>query len=95
MPASRRREVEVLELLGETDTAAQMAHRLSVSVRTVESHLAHAYRKLGVRSREDAIAEFASLEGRHNRPSLSLVVVGHPRRYGEEIRTVPAELPYA
>ena len=57
------REVEVLELLGETDTAAQMAHRLSVSVRTVESHLAHAYRKLGVRSREDAIAEFASLKG--------------------------------
>jgi len=38
-----------------------MAKRLSVSVRTVESHLANAYRKLGVRNREDAAAEFARL----------------------------------
>jgi PAS domain S-box-containing protein len=55
------RETEVLALLGGTDTAPQMAKRLSVSVRTVESHLANAYRKLGVRNREDAAAEFARL----------------------------------
>jgi PAS domain S-box-containing protein len=55
------REVEILERLGQTNTAAQMADHLSVSVRTVESHLAHAYRKLGVRSREDAMAEFSRL----------------------------------
>ncbi|MGA3220856.1 MAG: PAS domain S-box protein [Acidimicrobiales bacterium] len=55
------RETEVLALLGGADTAPQMAKRLSVSVRTVESHLANAYRKLGVRNREDAAAEFARL----------------------------------
>jgi PAS domain S-box-containing protein len=55
------RENEVLALLSGTDTALQMAKRLSVSVRTVESHLANAYRKLGVRTREDAAAEFARL----------------------------------
>jgi PAS domain S-box-containing protein len=53
------RETEVLGLLGETDTAAEMAARLFVSTRTVESHLAHAYRKLGVRTRVDAINQFA------------------------------------
>jgi PAS domain S-box-containing protein len=55
------RETEVLTLLGGTETASQIARRLSVSVRTVESHLANAYRKLGVRTREDAATEFARL----------------------------------
>ena len=56
-----QRETAVLALLSGTATAPQMAKRLSVSVRTVETHLANAYRKLGVRSREDAAAEFARL----------------------------------
>ena len=55
------REVEILELLDETETASQIAHRLTLSVRTVESHLANAYRKLGVHSRSAAITEFARL----------------------------------
>ncbi len=56
------REREVIELLGETNSAAAMATRLFVSTRTVESHLAHAYRKLGVRTRVDAINKFALLK---------------------------------
>jgi PAS domain S-box-containing protein len=55
------RETEILDLLSTTETASQIAERLSVSVRTVESHLANAYRKLGVRSRDDAVAEFRRL----------------------------------
>jgi PAS domain S-box-containing protein len=55
------REIEVLELLGDAATASKMAEHLSVSVRTVETHLANAYRKLGVRTKEDAAAEFARL----------------------------------
>jgi PAS domain S-box-containing protein len=55
------REVEVLELLANSATASKMAEHLSVSVRTVETHLAHAYRKLGVRTKEDATTEFARL----------------------------------
>jgi PAS domain S-box-containing protein len=55
------REVEILELLEQTATASQMALCLTLSVRTVESHLANAYRKLGVHSRSAAIDEFARL----------------------------------
>ena len=55
------REVEILTLLCNGCTASKMAERLSLSVRTVESHLANSYRKLGVRSKDDAIAEFERL----------------------------------
>jgi PAS domain S-box-containing protein len=55
------REIEIMGLLTEGLSAPQMAKRLSVSTRTVESHLANAYRKLGVRSKEDAVAEFRGL----------------------------------
>jgi len=55
------RETEVLELLADGVTASRIAERLSLSVRTVETHLANAYRKLGVRTRDDAAAEFARL----------------------------------
>lgn len=48
------REREVMELARKGLTAPEMADRLFVSVRTVESHLAGAYRKLGVRSRPEA-----------------------------------------
>ena len=55
------RETEILALLCDGYTASRMAQRLSLSVRTVESHLANGYRKLGVRTREDAVAEFTRL----------------------------------
>jgi PAS domain S-box-containing protein len=55
------RETEILTLLCDGYRAPRMARHLSVSVRTVESHLANSYRKLGVRTREDAAAEFARL----------------------------------
>jgi PAS domain S-box-containing protein len=55
------REIEILELLGETSSASDIASCLTLSVRTVESHLANAYRKLGVHSRTAALAEFDRL----------------------------------
>jgi PAS domain S-box-containing protein len=55
------RETEVLELLASAVTASKIAELLSVSVRTVETHLANAYRKLGVRTKEDATTEFNRL----------------------------------
>jgi PAS domain S-box-containing protein len=55
------RETEILDLLGETSSASDTASRLTLSVRTVESHLANAYRKLGVHSRAAALAEFDRL----------------------------------
>ena len=48
------REVEVLRLVAEGLTDAQVAERLVVSLRTVHAHLRSIYRKLDVRSRSAA-----------------------------------------
>jgi predicted ATPase/DNA-binding CsgD family transcriptional regulator len=48
------REVEVLALVAEGFTDAQVAERLVVSLRTVHAHLRSIYRKLDVRSRSAA-----------------------------------------
>ena len=39
----------------------QAAHRLGISPRTVETHVAKLYRKLGVRTRVQAVARAAQL----------------------------------
>jgi len=57
-----RREHEVLELLNETVTASELAAQLFVSARTVESHLASAYRKLGVRTRAEAHESYGRMK---------------------------------
>lgn len=49
------RELAVLRLLGEGMTAAAIGHRLLVSTRTVHTHLANIYRKLGVADRLMAV----------------------------------------
>jgi DNA-binding CsgD family transcriptional regulator len=48
-----RREVSVLQLVGEDLTSQQIASRMGVSIRTVHAHLQNAYRKLGVGSRRE------------------------------------------
>jgi DNA-binding NarL/FixJ family response regulator len=47
------REAEVLELLHEGATNAQIAHRLSIGIETVRTHARNIYRKLGIASRRD------------------------------------------
>lgn len=49
------REAEVISLSA-SRTSGQVAALLSISVRTVEKHLEHAYAKLGVSSRTEALA---------------------------------------
>jgi DNA-binding NarL/FixJ family response regulator len=49
-----KREVEVLRVVAEGLTDAQVAERLCVSVRTVENHLRSIYSKLGVSTRAAA-----------------------------------------
>jgi two-component system response regulator DctR len=58
-----RREREVVERLTAGECARVIADAMDISVRTVESHTAHAYKKLGVR----------------NRVQLVRVVLGHDR----------------
>lgn len=56
------REREVLELLAEGLTYAEIGERLSISSRTVDAHLRSIYSKLEVRSRHAAVREAARRE---------------------------------
>jgi DNA-binding NarL/FixJ family response regulator len=47
------READVLELLQEGATNAQVAHALSIGVETVRTHARNIYRKLGISSRRE------------------------------------------
>ena len=51
------REREVLLLLGEGLSARRIAGRLGISERTVNTHVGHLYRRLGVNNRVDAVRE--------------------------------------
>ena len=55
------RERQILELLSGGLTIGQIASRLGISPRTVETHVAKLYRKLGVRTRVQAISRAATL----------------------------------
>jgi DNA-binding NarL/FixJ family response regulator len=52
------REAEVLQLLQEGMTNAQIAHHLSIGIETVRTHARNIYRKLGISTRRD-LARFA------------------------------------
>ncbi len=55
------REHQILVLIGEGLTMRQMATRLGISPRTVETHVAKLYRKLEVRTRVQAVSRAVSL----------------------------------
>ncbi len=55
------RQVEILRLLAEGRTNAEIAARLVLSVRTVDHHVSAVLQKLGVASRRDAAATAAAL----------------------------------
>lgn len=55
------RQVEVLRLLGQGLTNAEIAERLVLSIRTVEVHVAAVLDKLGAHTRRDATARAADL----------------------------------
>jgi DNA-binding NarL/FixJ family response regulator len=59
--ALTHRERQILTFLAEGMTTQQIARRLRISPRTVESHVGKLYRTLGVRSRVQAVSRAASL----------------------------------
>ena len=54
------REIEVLRLVAEGLTNADIAERLELSPRTVHAHLRSAYGKLGVSARTAAVLQAAN-----------------------------------
>jgi DNA-binding CsgD family transcriptional regulator len=60
--ALTEREGQVLGLIAHGLTNAQVARTLATSARTIDKHLEHLYRKLGVTSRTEAVAAWAGLE---------------------------------
>jgi DNA-binding CsgD family transcriptional regulator len=56
------REIEVMEFLAGGRTNLSIARRLSISERTVKTHVTHILRKLGVSSRTEAIASWLRRE---------------------------------
>jgi DNA-binding NarL/FixJ family response regulator len=55
------RQIDVLRLLAQGHSNAQIARQLVVSVRTVDSHVAALLGKLGAHDRHDAAARAAEL----------------------------------
>ena len=51
------RELGVLELIAEGESASVIAHRLHLAVPTVKTHIQNLYAKLGVNDRGSAVAE--------------------------------------
>lgn len=49
------REMEVLQLIGETKSSAQIAETLNLSVKTVESHRLHIKEKLGLKNSAEVV----------------------------------------
>jgi DNA-binding CsgD family transcriptional regulator len=59
--ALTRRELEVARLAASAYTASEIGQRLHIGERTVESHLASTYLKLGITSRSELIRMAANL----------------------------------
>lgn len=55
------RELQILSLLATSASPAQIASQLFLSKKTVENHTSAIYRKLGVRSRQEAVVKAMSL----------------------------------
>jgi DNA-binding NarL/FixJ family response regulator len=58
LPGVSRREEEVLALLADGLTDRQIADRLGISPRTVETHVGSLLNKLGVRNRAEAARRY-------------------------------------
>jgi DNA-binding CsgD family transcriptional regulator len=59
--ALTRRERTVAELAAKGLSAQEIAGRLGIGERTTETHIAHAYAKLGVRSRLELVRQARDL----------------------------------
>ncbi|MES0856085.1 helix-turn-helix transcriptional regulator [Geobacillus sp. G4] len=54
--------IDILQILADDQTSAQISEKLNISKRTVERHLSSIFGKLGVLSRTGAVAEALRLQ---------------------------------
>lgn len=69
LAALSRRQAEVLSHLGHGHTNKEIANDLHLEVRTVKNHVNHILRKLGVRTRSDAVRVGNDPDGGGTRPA--------------------------
>lgn len=62
-PSLTRAERNVVALVAEGLTTAEMAERLFISPRTVATHVGHIYEKLGISTRRDLARQASSRSG--------------------------------
>ena len=55
------RELEIVQLVCQGSSNAQIAHRLTIRVSTVKTHLLHIFEKLGVRTRAALVSRYLSV----------------------------------
>jgi len=72
-PGLTRREVEILQLVSEGHSNAELARMLWVTEQTVKFHLSNIYRKLNVSNRTEA-SRWAQLSGLLETPSVKATV---------------------
>jgi DNA-binding NarL/FixJ family response regulator len=53
-----KRELEVLDLMAQGATNAQIGDRLFIAMSTVQTHVKNVLRKLGARNRTEAVARY-------------------------------------
>jgi len=53
-----KRELEILELISEGYSDKEIAYNLSISARTVQTHVTRIVIKLGARNRPNAVAHY-------------------------------------
>ena len=61
-PLLTPRQARILQLVADGQSDRGIARTLGISTRTVQAHLQHAYRALGVTSRTEAVARLRALE---------------------------------
>jgi non-specific serine/threonine protein kinase len=83
-PELSAREREVAELVAQGLTSRQIAQRLHVSVRTVDSHVEHAFKKLGLNSRTQLALWFTEKKAAGNRGAYIAAHGAQPRSASDQ-----------
>lgn len=82
------REVQILELAAQGLSNKEIAHQLGLSLGTVRKHLENSYRKLGARSRVEALNRLAQLRREAEAPTSKLPASRLPGATSQATRLV-------